>query len=243
MKGLFMPLSASPPRTLENLILGSLPRERYEIVFPHLEQVHLVRGQILHEIGLDIVYAYLPMQGMISLLSATEDGGTIEVGFTGNDGMVGLSPMFGVKTSPYRAMVQIPSIALKIKAHVIKSEFERCGHFQDVLLRYAHASLTQVSQFAVCHHFHKVEKRLCLWLLITRDLIQADTFEFTQEFLANMLGVPRTSVTMIASTLQKAGLIHYRRGKIQLLNPSGLESTACECYRIIRDERENIFSM
>lgn len=212
-------------------------------MLPHLEEVHLVRGQILHEIGIDIVYAYLPMQGMISLLSATEDGGTIEVGFTGNDGMAGLSPIFGVKTSPYRAMVQIPSVALKIKAHILKHEFERGGRFKDVLLRYAHASLTQVSQFALCNHFHKVEKRLCLWLLITRDLVQTDTFEFTQEFLANMLGVPRTSVTMIASTLQKAGLIHYRRGKIQLLNPQELESTVCECYRIIREERESIFAI
>lgn len=212
------------------------------MVLPHLEEVHLVRGQILHEIGIDIVHVYLPMQGMISLLSATEDGGTIEVGFTGNDGMAGLSPIFGVKTSPYRAMVQIPSVALRIKAHILKQEFERGGPFKDVLLRYAHASLTQVSQFALCNHFHKVEKRLCLWLLITRDLIQADTFEFTQEFLANMLGVPRTSVTMIASTLQKAGLISYRRGKIQLLNPQELESAVCECYRIIREERASIFS-
>lgn len=238
-----MPLSAAPPRrTLENLILASLPRERYEFVLPHLEKVQLLRGEILHEIGLNIVYAYLPMEGMISLLSATEDGGTIEVGFTGNDGMVGLSPIFGVSASPYRAMVQIPSTALKIKAHILKSEFERGGRFKEVVLRYAHDSLTQVSQFAVCHHFHKVEKRLCLWLLITRDLLQSDTFEFTQEFLANMLGVPRTSVTMIARTLQRAGLIQYRRGKIQLLNPRGLETTACECYRIIRDERACIFS-
>jgi CRP-like cAMP-binding protein len=238
-----MPPTLYPPRTLENLILASLTRERYETVLPHLEEVNLVRGQILHEIGIDIVHAYLPLQGMISLLSATEDGGTIEVGFTGNDGIVGLSPIFGVKPSPYRAMVQIPCKALKIRAHFLKQEFERGGRFKDVLLRYAHASLTQVSQLAVCHHFHKVEKRLCLWLLITRDLVQGDEFEFTQEFLSNMLGVPRTSVTMIAGTLQKAHLISYRRGKIQLLKPRELEANACECYRIIREERENIFSL
>ena len=237
-----MPPSSYPPRTQENLILASLSPQNYESVLPHLEQVHLIRGQILNEIGLTIEYAYFPMEGMISLLSAIEDGGTIEIGFTGNDGVVGLSVILGVKISPYRAIVQIPSVAMRIKAHLLKSEFDQGGRLRAVLLRYAHALLTQVSQFAVCNHFHKVEKRLCLWLLITRDLLQADTFEFTQEFLSNMLGVPRTSVTMIASSLQKAGLIHYRRGKIQLLNHRGLESTVCECYRIIKEERDAIFS-
>ena len=238
-----MPLSSSPPRTLENLILASLSPQKYESVLPHLEQVQLIRGQILNEIGLNIDYAYFPMEGMISLLSAVESGGTIEIGFTGNDGVVGLSVILGVKISPYRAIVQIPSVAMRIKANVLKSEFDQDGRLRVVLLRYAHALLTQVSQFAVCHHFHKVEKRLCLWLLITRDLLQSDTFEFTQEFLANMLGVPRTSITMIASSLQRAGLIHYRRGKIQLLDHHGLQATVCECYRIIREERDGIFSL
>jgi CRP-like cAMP-binding protein len=183
------------------------------------------------------------MEGMVSLISAIEDGGTIEIGFTGNDGVVGLSVILGVKISPYRAIVQIPSVAMRIRANVLKSEFDRGGRLGVVLLRYAHALLTQVSQFAVCNHFHKVEKRLCLWLLITRDLIQSDTFEFTQEFLANMLGVPRTSITMIAGSLQKAGLIHYRRGKIQLLDHRGLESAVCECYGIIKEERDGIFSI
>lgn len=238
-----MPPSTYPPRALENLILASLSPQKYESVLPHMEQVHLMRGQILNEIGLTIDYAYFPMDGMISLISAIEDGGTIEIGFTGNDGVVGLSVVLGVKVSPYRAIVQIPSVAMRIRANVLKSEFDQGGRLRVVLLRYAHALLTQVSQFAVCNHFHKVEKRLCLWLLITRDLLQADTFEFTQEFLANMLGVPRTSVTMIASSLQKAGLIHYRRGKIQLLNHRGLESNVCECYRNIKEERDGIFSL
>jgi CRP-like cAMP-binding protein len=236
-----MPPSTYSSRALGNLILASLPPQKYEALLPHLEQVHLMRGQILHETGLTIDYVYLPMEGMVSLISATEEGGTIEIGFTGNDGVVGLSVILGVKISPYSAMVQIPSNAMRIKADVLKREFDQGGRLKEVLLRYAHALLTQVAQFAVCHHFHKVEKRLCLWLLITRDLIQSDTFEFTQEFLSNMLGIPRTSVTMIAGGLQKAGLIHYRRGKIQLLNHPALESNVCECYGIIREERDAIF--
>lgn len=232
-----------PPRNVENQILASLSPQKYESVLPHLEQVQLIRGQILNEIGLTIEYAYFPTEGVISLLSAIEDGGTIQIGFIGNDGVAGLSVILGVKVSPYRAMVQIPSVAMRIKAKVLKSEFDQGGRLKEVVLRYAHALLTQVSQFAVCNHFHKVEKRLCLWLLITRDLIQSDTFEFTQEFLANMLGVPRTSITMIAGSLQKAGLIHYRRGKIQLLDHHGLESAVCECYQIIKEERDGIFSL
>jgi CRP-like cAMP-binding protein len=132
-------------------------------------------------------------------------------------------------------MVQLAGNALRIRGDALREAFDRGGRLQDLLLRYTHSLLTQIAQSAACNRFHTVEERLCRWLLMSRDRVQTDTIPLTQEFLSDMLGVPRTSVTTIAGTLQKDGLITYSRGKIIILDRPRLEAASCECYRLVRD--------
>jgi CRP-like cAMP-binding protein len=172
---------------------------------------------------------------MLSLLSITETGRTIEVGMIGNEGMAGIPIILSSGPAPYLVMVQLPCNALRIREGALMAEFKRGGRLQELLLRYTHALLTQVAQSAACNRFHTVEQRLCRWLLVSRDRVRADTLHLTQEFLSHMLGVPRTSVTAVAGALQERGLISYRRGKITILDRPGLEDASCECYRRVRE--------
>lgn len=228
------------PRNLhvafENQLLAALVKKEYDHLKPHLEPVRLTQGKILYGADGAIRYAYFPMGGMISLVSITEEGKTIEVGAIGNEGVVGIPAILGFNRSPYQVIVQLPCNAMRVRAGTLKEEFGRSGHLQSLLLRYTHTLLTQVSQSAACNGFHKVEERLCRWLLISHDRVKSNTFYLTQEFLSQMMGVPRTSVTMIAGKLQGAGLISYRRGKIQIIDRKKLESASCECYRKVTDE-------
>jgi len=154
----------------------------------------------------------------------------------GNEGMAGIPVILGCNTAPYRLMVQIATNALEVKANVLKREFNRSGNLHDLLLRYTHALLCQIAQSAVCNRFHTVEKRLCRWLLISRDRVHTVTFPLTQEFISHMLGIPRTHVTMTARRLQRKNLIRYARGEITIVHQQGLESASCECYRIVKEE-------
>jgi CRP-like cAMP-binding protein len=225
-----------------NQLLAALPREEYERLSPHLELVRLTLGKILYNAGDPVRYAYFPKGGMVCLLSTTESGKTMEVGMIGSEGMVGLPIVLRCGVTSYRVMVQITTNALRIRGDALRREFDRGGRLQDLLLRYTHTLLVQVSQSATCNRFHTVEERLCRWLLVGRDCVQTDTISLTQEFLSEMLGVPRTSITAIAGTLQKEGLIRYGRGKIVILNRAGMESRACECYRLVRNGVREFFA-
>ena len=228
-----MPVPASPHTSPENQLLAALPREEYERLIPHFELVHLPQGTVISELNDPMRHAYFPFDGIVSLLSMTEDGETIEVAMVGNEGMIGVPIVLRAGITPYRIMVQRPGVAMRIKAEVLTKEFNQGGWLQDLLLRYAHALLTHVSQSAVCGRFHTVEARLSRWLLVTRGRVNSDNFQYTQEFLSHMLGTPRTVVSIAACNLQDAGLIRYRRGRITILNRRGLEAAACECYRIV----------
>ena len=219
-----------------NRLLASLPSTEYEVLLPHLERVHLPLDTMLYQAGDRIQYAYFPLSGMASLLSTTEDGDAIEVAMVGNEGMVDVAFLLRVNITPYQSVIQIEADALKIKAELVRREFDRGGQLQDVLLRYTHALLTHVSQSAVCNRYHKMDSRLCRWLLVARDRIKSDTFNLTQESIAQMMGAPRTGVTASACRLQDKGLIRYRRGKITILNRQKLEETSCECYGIVREK-------
>ena len=157
----------------------------------------------------------------------------------GNEGMMGVPIILRNRVAPYQMMVQLAGNALRIRENVLRVEFDRGGKLQDLLLRYTHSVLIQVAQSAACNRFHTVEERLCRWLLVSRDRVQTDTLHLTQEFLSHMLGVPRTSVTMIAVNLQKEGFIRYNRGRITILDRSGLEAASCECYRRVREGSSN----
>ena len=225
----------------ENRILAALPRAEYQALAPHLERVHLPQGKVLYEVGDRVTRAYFVTRGMVSLLSITEDGGTTEVAMVGKEGVVGLPIILRVGAAPYRSMVQITGDALSMKADVMREGFSRGARFQDLLLRYTHALLTQVSQSAVCNRFHTTEARLSRWLLVTRNRVESDSFRLTQELISHMLGTPRTVVTVAANKLQDAGLIRYKRGHITILDPRMLEAAACECYAVVIKEVSHFF--
>jgi CRP-like cAMP-binding protein len=237
-----MPSLKEPSTLFDNRLLAALPREEYERLSPHLELVRLAPGKILYNAGDIARYAYFPKGGMLSLLSTTEGGRTIEVGMIGNEGMTGIPIILRSEVAPYQVMVQLAGNALRIRGDALRAEFNRGGRLQDLLLRYAHALLIQVAQSAACNRFHTVEERLCRWLLVSRDRVHTDVIHLTQEFLSHMLGVPRTSVTMIAGKLQGQGLIRYSRGKIVILDRPAMEAASCECYRLVREEIKHFFA-
>lgn len=223
----------------ENRILASLPRKEYERLLPELAHVRLPQGKVLWNMGDTIPYAFFLLNGMVSLLSTTEDGSSVEVGMIGNEGLAGISGILRFDAAPYQSVVQLPGSALRISVDALRREFRSGGHLQYLLLRYTHALLMQVSQSAACHRFHTAEERLCRWLLTASERADSDTLQLTQEFLAQMIGVPRTNVTLIAGRIQKTGCISHRRGTITILDRRLLEAFSCECHRVVSAEFEN----
>jgi CRP-like cAMP-binding protein len=224
----------------ENLILSALPRADHARLIQKMTRVHLPRGTVLNHMGDNMPHAYFLNSGMVSLLSVAQNGSTIEVGMVGNEGMVGIPIILGMNETPYEMNVQITvEGAWKIKAEALKEEFNRGGKFQELLLKYTHVVLIQLSQSALCNRFHTSEERLGRWLLVARDRVQSNTINLTQEIISHMLGIPRTGVTMTAGNLQKIGLISSRRGKITILDPERLEKVACECYKITKENIES----
>lgn len=226
-----MPSLKDQDAIFDNRLLAALPHGEYERLSPHLELVRLTPGQILCRAGDVARYAYFPKEGVVSLLATTVGGRTIEVGMIGSEGVTGAPIILRDSVAPCQIIVQLAGEALRIRGAPLRTEFNRGGHLQKLLLLYAHTLLTQIIQSAACNRFHTVEKRLCRWLLVTRDRAETDTLHLTQEFLSYMLGVPRTSVTHFARALQKEGTIEYGRGRIRILDRRHLEHGSCECYR------------
>lgn len=231
-----MPSLGERSNAFGNSLLSALPRAEHERLSPHLELVRLVPGRILCHAGEPARHAYFPKGGMICLLSTTESGRTVEVAMIGSEGMAGAPIILRSEVAPYQVMVQLAGNALRVGAAPLRAEFDRGGRLQHLLLRYTHALFTQVAQSAACNRFHTVEQRLCRWLLVSRDRVQTDTIRLTQEFLSQMLGVPRSSVTAVAVALQQRGLITYGRGRIVILDRPRMEAASCECYRVVREE-------
>lgn len=224
------------PSKPTNQLLAALPDAEYQRLAPYLEKVSLYRGKILYEPYEVIKYVYFPNRAMISLVSIMEDGATTEIGLIGNEGMVGISVILGGEFSPTQAIVQIEDGAMKLSSEILKREFQRGETLQKLLLLYTQALFTQVSQSAACNRQHIIEKRLARWILSVQDCVLSDELPLTQEFIAQMLGTRRSGVTVAANTLQQAGMIRYNRGRIKVVNQALLESTACECYRLVQNE-------
>jgi len=220
----------------KNSILRTLPHEEYQRLLPFSERVILSAGDILFEAGDRIAEFYFLDSGMASLLSTTEEGSAIEVGMVGYEGFVGSALVLKTNQMPYRSMMQITGQATKIKAGPILDEFDKNRDWRNLILRYLHFVLTQVSQSALCNRFHTLEERLSRWLMISRDFIDSDEIPLTQEVLSQMLGAARTGVTMAAGALQRSGLIRYGRGRITILDGPALAAASCECYRILKQE-------
>lgn len=225
-----------------NKLLSSLPVEEIDFLKTHLELIEFSTGDIIFQAGDAIDYVYFPLNGMISLLSVTEQGQTIEVGFVGWEGLIGLPVLLGKNEIPYQALTQAPTQCLRVKSRIAVQLFKRQGMFHDVVLRYFYVILKQISQTCVCNHFHKIEARLCRWLTVMSERSGNKHLILTQEFLSHMLGVQRTSIGMIAASLQSKGIIRYNRGKMEILDFEKLKSSACVCYEIVKEEHEKFIA-
>ena len=224
----------------KNRLLAALPPDEFERLLPTLQQISFSLGDVVYEFGGHLDYVYFPTTAIISLLYTMENGATAEMGLTGNDGVVGIALFMGGGTMPNRAVVQSAGEAIRMKAKLLQTEFALGGQFQRLLLRYTQALITQISQTAVCNRLHSVEQQLCRWLLLSHDRVSTDELIMTQELIADMLGVRREGVTVAAGHLQDIGAISYVRGRIQILDRQKLEDTACECYRVVKDEFDRL---
>jgi CRP-like cAMP-binding protein len=208
-----------------------------------LQPVTLSLGEVVYDSGGHLDAVYFPTTSIVSLLYTMENGSIAEMGLVGNDGVVGIALILGGETTPNRAVVQIAGHAWRMSARLLREEFARSGPFHQMLLRYTQALITQISQTAVCNRLHSVEQRLCRWLLLIHDRMDSEELPMTQEFIASMLGGRRESVTIAAGRLQAAGLIHYARGHISILDRHGLQRQECECYQIVKDESERLLGI
>ncbi len=224
----------------QNRLLAALPAKSYDRLAPDLKRVSLALGDTLYESGEKQDYLYFPTTCVVSLLYTMRDGMTAEMGVVGNDGVVGISLFMGGGTTPNQGIVHIAGEALRMPAKALLDEFSRGGAVQLLLLRYAQALITQISQTAVCNRLHSVEQRLCRWLLLMHDRVNSDELLMTQELIASILGSRREGVTTAAGRLQDARLIRYSRGHIMILDRPHLESQVCECYRVVKDEFDRL---
>src|SRR5215204_2340499 len=234
--------TSSPRLSVKNRLLTALPDSELDFLRPHLEPVSFAPGNIIYQAGDSIRSAYFPNNGMISLLSVTEQGQTVEIGFAGYEGMVGLPVMLGKNEMPYQAMVQVKADCLRVETKHILELFNRGGAFHDIVLRYFYVVVKQISQTCVCNHFHTIESRLCRWLTVMSERSGDKHLTLTQEFLSHMLGVQRTSIGMISQSMQLSGIIRYRRGKIEIVDNERLRNAACECFFIVKEEQEKFIN-
>jgi len=224
----------------QNHLLAALPSADYRRLLPQLEHVPLHLGQVLYESGSEQEHVFFPTDSIVSLLYVMQDGSSAEIAVVGNEGLVGIALFMGGETTPSRAVVQSAGSAYRVRDSLLRIEFERGGPLQQLLLRYTQALITQMSQTAVCNRHHCVEQQLCRWLLLSLDRLQSSELTMTQELIANMLGVRREGVAEAAGNLQAAGLIHYSRGKITVLDRSQLEQRVCECYAVVKRESDRL---
>ena len=230
----------SPHHPEQNHLLNVLPASDRERLFPKLELVPLPLGDVLYESGSRLSHIYFPTDSIVSLLYVMEDGASAEIAVVGNEGIVGVSLFMGGETTPSRAVVQSAGHAYRLKAQLLKQEFNRTGPMMHLLLRYTQALITQMAQTAVCNRHHSVDQQLCRWLLLSLDRLPSNELTMTQELIANMLGVRREGVTEAAGNLQSAGLIKYNRGRITVLDRPGLEARSCECYAVVKKEFDRL---
>lgn len=237
-----MSLSNHDNSAIANRLLTNLPEAVYQRLEPHLEPVSLSLDQVLYEPRQPIDAVYFPEQALVSLVSILENNFISEVGLVGNEGIVGIPVFLGGNFTINRAVVQLAGTATKLDAEILKTEFNRGGELQRRLLLYSQALFTQVSQMAASKSCHTIERQLARWLLTVQDCIKKDEVRLTQQYLSQMLGTRRASITVAASALQEAGMIRYGRGRITLLDRESLEMMAGECYRSVKSEFERLLN-
>jgi CRP-like cAMP-binding protein len=228
------------PDPTENHLLAALPDPDWQRWLPQLERVEMPLGQVLYESGGTLSHVYFPTTAIVSLLYVMENGASAEIAVVGNEGIVGISLFMGGDSTSSRAVVQSAGSGLRLKAQIVKEDFNRAGPVLHLLLRYTQALITQMAQTAVCNRHHSLDQQLCRWLLLSLDRLKSNELVMTQELIANMLGVRREGVTEGALKLQQAGLIRYARGHISILDRDGLEKRTCECYAVVKKEYDRL---
>ena len=231
-----------PHNPNQNHLLAALPEAEFERLAPHLQLVPMLLGETLYEPGGQLQHVYFPTTAIVSLLYNLESGSSAGIAGVGNEGMLGISLFMGGDTTPSSAVVQTAGHGYRLQAKLLKEEFSRGGLVQRLLLRYTQALLTQMFQTAACNRHHSIEQQLCRWLLLTLDRLPSNDLIVTQELVASTLGVRREGITEAAGKLQRAGFIRYRRGHISVLERSGLETHACECYAVVKKEFDRLLS-
>jgi CRP-like cAMP-binding protein len=241
-----MPYGTPPlARRLEhgkfNRFLAALPPQDFSLLAPHLRTTTLERGVMLYDVGEEIEHVYFPHTGMVSLVAVMQSGATVETATIGRGGVIGASAGLGTRSTFGRAIVQLPGSAAWLAASLFHAAANESQAIRDLVVRYNDLLLAQVQQSVACNALHALESRLCRWLLQTHDCVDGDAIPLTQEFLGQMLGVRRTTVTIAARLLQSAGLIRYRRGLIYIVDRPALEEMACECYAVVRHNLDKVF--
>jgi CRP-like cAMP-binding protein len=226
----------SPDTKFSNTILASLSRADSDRIISQLSPATFKQGMTLLSPGVKNKLAYFMENGLTSTVTNLRDGSTVEVGLMGRDGVVGMHGLIGASTTPFHSFIQVAGSGFSIKADALAVEFERSIKLRRKLLMFLQTQIVQTSQIAACNRRHDVEARLARWLLTCRDRSDSNLIELTHEFLGQMLGAPRTTVTLAAGILQEAGLIQYSRGKVRIIDREGLKEVACECYCLIHDE-------
>lgn len=221
-------------KPVSNVILLSLPDDEYGMIRPYLEPVKLPQYDIVHEPGEKIDFAYFLNDGMMSLVALNHDGRSVEVGIVGKEGMVGMSLMMGLRRGIFRSIMQITGGGLRIRAKAFQDVLHDAPRLQAELCHFALMHGMQVAQLAACNRLHEVDQRLVRWLLMCQDRVDFQSLPLTHDFLAQMLGTGRPSVSLAAADLENAGLIENQRGTVKVLNRKSLEDAACECYGVIQ---------
>lgn len=229
-------MADAPERAQTNHLLSAIPKDELARIRPFLKDMELKCREDIYQSDEPTDHVWFPTAGVVSLVAEFMEGEPVEIATIGPEGMVGIQVFLGNDQMPARAFVQVPGRAVCMKAEDFHRLVKECPRFERLLLRYTLALLNQISQAAACNRAHSVEERLARWLLMTQDRVNSPEFPLTQDFLAQMLGVRRPTVSIAAGMLSKAGLIHYVRGRITILDRVGLEKASCECYRVIADE-------
>lgn len=224
-------LALNPGIALDNKLLSSLPQGQIDVLAPHMKTIVLAQGTVVLEAGEEFDHVYFPHSGMLSLLIVLEDGKAIEVATVGREGVVGAMAGLGLYRSLVRVVVQLPMAVTKIPASRFRKAVEGHAAIRDICVGFNEVLLQQARVTAACNALHPVEARFCRWLLQSADCIESETVELTQEFLSEMLGVRRTSISDVASHVQQLGCITYSRGVIKIVDRDALERLSCECYR------------
>jgi CRP-like cAMP-binding protein len=233
-------MSKASPQAV-NRLLAALPDVEYQRLVPHLERVPLSLKQVLYKAGESIEYVYFPDRAVVSLISTSEENLMVEIGLVGNEGIVGIPAVLGDSIAMAIAMVQVAGFGIKMKASLLKTEFQRGDSLQSLLLLYTQALYALVSQAAACNGIHRLDERLARWLLLMCERVDSNELLLTQELISKLLGVRRAGVTEAANSLQRAGIIRYSRGIITILNRQELEAASCPCYKIIKGEYTRLF--